>query len=824
MNVGWNISDYKCLGLVCQSLCTNVPLKNVRIKCSIVNVLADVTAEFVYENSLQEALEASFIFPLNNVAVYHFEAQIGETRIISVCRPRSEAKEIYDSSVEEGHTAILAEQDEHCADLFKMNIGNIPPNGKVVIILRYVGLIEGKNVKTDSSKFNHSEIILTLPSVINPRYYPKEKKHSDEFEPFEELVLVNSVPYTITFESELWLPSKILDIKSVRDTFTWDCASDSNHALVKLSSEFIPDHDLQMVISLSDPLTSLASLEYGDLNQTSVLAMNCLMVQLLPDIPNVVISKGMRNEFVFLIDRSGSMEGDNITYAKTSLLLFLKSLPVNCRFQIIGFGSGFAALFSEPRDYNEESLNIAMNYQKDLVADMGGTEAYNALKSALHSTPSGEGWFKQIIFLTDGDVGNADEVIGLVRMNVDKARVFTIGLGQGVSTALVGGVARAGNGTAEFVRDPCQLQSAVMRTLSAALQPRADNIKMDWKLVEKLHDGKEKPVEVIVVPKRIAPIFPEQFSTYFGFFKSDKSSTIQGHIDFNYKILDENKSFSINLSNVISSNDKLNLSEHLPIHRLAGNTQINELVDDYHSLQLNETNETNQTELKSIRQQVENLSCQLNILSKFTALIAVDPTKLDIDPKERISVTVPRMHRDCAPLGMAMPAANILYDCCDSGMTYSASPMCCFNGSLGFETDLCDQDDSEVLQPVKIMEKHIKLAELQNFSGYWDLNSALCECFEIPLEDLTVFLKQTEKSSFLSNVTWGTALVIAFLELSMLEKKNEWYLMVDKARNWLNTQAQTYQTASKSSNEFCDELIAKAHQVLTKLLKPTTSN
>ncbi|CAH8472002.1 unnamed protein product [Schistosoma rodhaini] len=827
MNFGWNISDYKHLGLVCQRLCTNIPLKNVQIKCRIVNMVSDVMVEFLYENTLQEALEASFAFPLNSVAVYHFEAHIGDNKIVSVCRPRAEAKETYDSAVEEGHTAILAEQDEHCADLFKMNIGNIPPNGKVAIVLRYVGLIEGKNVKTDTSKFSHSEIILTLPSVINPRYYPKEKKHSDEFEPFTDLVLVNSVPYTISFESELWMPSKILDVKSTHDSFTWNCKNDSNHSLVKLSSEFIPDHDLQMVLSLSDPLTSLSSLEYGDPNQLSILAMNCLMVQLLPDIPNVVSSKDMRYEFVFLIDRSGSMEGDNISYAKTSLLLFLKSLPMSCRFQIVGFGSYFAALFPEPTDYSEGSLNTAMNYQKDLNADMGGTEAYNALKAALHSTPSGKGWFKQIIFLTDGDVGNADEVIGLVRMNVDKARVFTIGLGQGVSTALIGGVARAGNGTAEFVRDPSQLQSAVMRTLSAALQPRADNIEMDWKLVEKFHDGKEKPIEVIVVPKRIAPVFPDRFSTYFGFFKSDKSSTIQGQVNFNCSVLGEKKSFILSISKAISINDKLNCSENLPIHRLAGNMRMNELIDEYHSIQLNEMNETNETELKTIRQQVEDLSCQLNILSKFTSLVAVDPTKLDVDPKERVKVTVPHMFRRCSALKMAMPAVNFCYDSIDcpvgGAIECYASPMCSFTGSLGFDTGICAEDQFQKIEPVKLMEKHIRLAELQSFSGFWKLNSDLSECFEIPLDNLTEFLKQNEKSSFLSDVTWGTALAIAFLELCMPEKENEWRLIVDKAKYWLNTQGQMNQKDTKNPSESCDELIEKARQVLTKLLKSTTS-
>nr|CAX74653.1 Loss of heterozygosity 11 chromosomal region 2 gene A protein homolog [Schistosoma japonicum] len=831
MNVGWALSDYKYLGLVCQKLCTNIPLKGIQIKCDLVNILADVSAEFLYENTLQESLEASFVFPLNNVAVYHFEAQVGGNKIVSVCRPRSEARETYDSAVEEGHTAILAEQDEHCADLFQMNIGNIPPSGQVIIVLRYIGQMEGKNMKTDTAEFSHSEIIMILPSVINPRYYPKERKHSEEFDPFTELVLVNSVPYTITFEAHLWMQSKILDVKSIHDSFTLDRTNNPNNVIVKLASGFVPDHDLQMVISLSDPLTSLVSLEYGDSNQSSLLAMNCLMVQILPDIPNVVSSKDMRNEFVFLIDRSGSMEGDNISYAKTSLLLFLKSLPVNCRFQIIGFGSNFAALFSEPTDYSEDSLNAAMNYQKDLNADMGGTEAYNALKSALHSSPSGEGWFKQIIFLTDGDVGNADEVIGLVRMNVDKARVFTIGLGQGVSTALIGGVARVGNGTAAYVRDASQLQSAVMETLSAALQPRADNIKMDWNLVEKLHDGKEKPIKVVVVPRRLSPLFPNQFSTYFGFFKTDKSSTVEGHVNFNYRILGEEKLWKLSVSNAISFKDKSNLSEYLPIHRLAGNVQMNELVDEYHSMEMDQSDET-KGKLKSIREEVEELSCKLNILSKFTALVAVDPTKLAIDPKERAKVTIPLMHCKQYLVACAMPSANCGFDTVDCGSSRGYSlrrssigpPICCFSGSLGFDTASCDAESYEEPVPVKtIMEKHIKLAELQSFSGSWTLDSSLCECLAISLDDVTAYLKEPGKSSFLSDVTWGTALVIAFLELYMPEKKNEWCLIVDKAKCWLSNQAKSYETATKSSNELSNELIEKAKLVLTKLVKPTAS-
>ena len=43
--------------------------------------------------------------------------------------------------------------------------------------------------------------------------------------------------------------------------------------------------------------------------------------------------------FIFLIDRSGSMSGSRIEKAKNALILFIQSMPANCRFSIISFGS-----------------------------------------------------------------------------------------------------------------------------------------------------------------------------------------------------------------------------------------------------------------------------------------------------------------------------------------------------------------------------------------------------------------------------------------------------------------------------------------------------
>ncbi|VDN15060.1 unnamed protein product [Dibothriocephalus latus] len=263
-----------------------------------------------------------------------------------------------------------------------------------------------------------------------------------------------------------------------------------------LQSDFKFDHDLEMEIMFADPTKLMVAYE------------------------------------------EGSMGGKNILQAKESLLLFLKSLPTNCRFQIVGFGSTFSALFDEPRDYTEESIQTALEYQKHLDADMGGTEVLGALESiyAKEITGSVNAWVEYQIFNRGGRIGHkaADcltsilcmsfdgfrrnqpptlEVISLVRHNAKTTRLFAIGLGDGVSTSLVTGVARAGGGKSAFVRNEERLQPVVLQILQLALQPFATDVELTWSITG---DAKGDVMPVITIPDQLPNIYSGSYATVVG--------------------------------------------------------------------------------------------------------------------------------------------------------------------------------------------------------------------------------------------------------------------------------------------------------------------
>ncbi len=80
-----------------------------------------------------------------------------------------------------------------------------------------------------------------------------------------------------------------------------------------------------------------------------------------------------RGEFIFLLDRSGSMSGKRMEMAREALVLFLKSLPAQCYFNIVSFGSSYESMFDESKLAIDEIIEEAVDKVSNFSANMGGT-------------------------------------------------------------------------------------------------------------------------------------------------------------------------------------------------------------------------------------------------------------------------------------------------------------------------------------------------------------------------------------------------------------------------------------------------------------------
>lgn len=69
------------------------------------------------------------------------------------------------------------------------------------------------------------------------------------------------------------------------------------------------------------------------------------------------------------------------------------------------------------------------------------------------------------MLLTDGDIWDQKSLFDYVSAGTESGyvRVFPIGIGGGVSSALIEGVARAGRGFAQMVTDGEKLDSKIVR-------------------------------------------------------------------------------------------------------------------------------------------------------------------------------------------------------------------------------------------------------------------------------------------------------------------------------------------------------------------------
>jgi Ca-activated chloride channel family protein len=133
-------------------------------------------------------------------------------------------------------------------------------------------------------------------------------------------------------------------------------------------------------------------------------------------------------EVVFVIDTSGSMFGESIQQARAALTLALDRLAAADTFNVIQFNDVTRSLFAAPRPATRENIARARRYVAGLRATEG-TEMRPALERALGGTER-PGRLRQIVFLTDGQIGNEAELFETIRQRLGDRRLFTVGIGS----------------------------------------------------------------------------------------------------------------------------------------------------------------------------------------------------------------------------------------------------------------------------------------------------------------------------------------------------------------------------------------------------------
>ena len=402
-------------GLVQKQNGSRVPLESIKIQVDVQGFTAHVLATMKYTNKDDNPIEAIYIFPLDEqAAVCGFQATIDGRTIVAEVQEKQEARDTYDDAIGSGQSAFLLEESDESSDIFQISVGNLPPKKEAIIELRFV---------TELAVEKEGRVVFVLPTVLNPRYSPQENAASLSAQ-IPRAAAVDS-PYSFEFEMKVKAISAITEISSSSNSLLVEIEdNDQSQAKVKLAEAHKFNKDVEVHILTREPFKPQAIVENGVKiegreDKEGFMESPVVMLNFFPEFKSSESSE--KGEFVFVVDRSGSMSGSKNNSAKETLLLFLKSLPDGCYFNVVGFGSRYSTLFKNSQLYNDKNLEEATRLAETMKADLGGTEILAPLEWVF-SQPLVKGHPRQLFLLTDGEVGNTQQVIDLVRKNSTSAR------------------------------------------------------------------------------------------------------------------------------------------------------------------------------------------------------------------------------------------------------------------------------------------------------------------------------------------------------------------------------------------------------------------
>ncbi len=424
-----------------------------------------------FENPADGYVEGVYVFPLpENSAVDTLKIIAGNRVIIGEVKERQEAKVIYETAKQNGQAAALLEQER--PNLFTNSVANIGPHETVIVQIEYQ-----ESVKQSGGSYS-----LRLPLVVGPRYIPaplvqnvevsssgyaSQVKDAERISP-PVLDPAKSAPAkTTTISIRLNAGFETADIKSLYHAIKTDPVT---HVVTLADADVPADRDFVLAWQAA------GTAPQAGLFTETINGKNYLLGFVTPPLTQ---SAGVvkPRETIFVIDNSGSMEGASMPQAKDSLIFGLSQLQPGDLFNVIRFDDTMDMLFGDAVAANQENIDKAKSYVNSLNAN-GGTEMVPPMGAALRDThPADTTHLRQVVFLTDGDIGNEEALFATIAKNRGRSRIFMVGIGSAPNSYLMTRAAELGRGTFTHIGDGAEVTARMQELYSKIGNPVVTELK-----------------------------------------------------------------------------------------------------------------------------------------------------------------------------------------------------------------------------------------------------------------------------------------------------------------------------------------------------------
>jgi len=430
-----------------------------------------------FHNPTDGWVEGIYVYPLSeSSAVDTLKMVIGERIVVGDIEDRKRARELYEQAKAAGQKTALMEQER--PNIFTNSVANIGPGETVVVQIEYQ-----EPVHQSGGVFS-----LRLPLVVAPRYNPAPLVQTvdlngsgfgnvvdpvtdrDRIEPpvLDPRVHAPVNPVSVTVRLNAGFPLGM--IKSHHHSVAIEeVAQDAR--VIKLAEGSVPaDRDFELTwtaASAAAPSVGLFRERMGD-------ADYLLAFVTPPPVPQA--EEKRPREVVFVIDNSGSMGGTSMVQAKASLIYALGRLKPSDRFNVIRFDNTYDVLFGDSVPANARNVAHAKAFVDALQA-RGGTEMVPPMKAALTDRGGKDSnTVRQVVFLTDGEIGNEQQLFDTISAMRGRSRVFMVGIGSAPNSFLMTRAAELGRGTFTHIGAAEQVEERMRGLFDKLESPAVTNL------------------------------------------------------------------------------------------------------------------------------------------------------------------------------------------------------------------------------------------------------------------------------------------------------------------------------------------------------------